>query len=212
MDGFLTSVSTMVDKVRGTPLERKVREATSNEPWGCTGEVKEEIARATFNYQQYKEVMGTLWKRMEMPAKNWRGIFKALALLEYLLKAGSQRVTEEARERMHRIRTLEHFTYDDEDGSDKGSGVRTKAQQMIKLLRSEKALHKMRETYKKNKSKFSGVSSEGGSAVRYGGYGGSSGGGGGGNRYGGYGGNDDEEDYGRKKKKKTKKEEKEEVR
>jgi hypothetical protein len=39
----------MVDKVRGTPLERKVKEATSNEPWGCTGEVKNEIAKATYN-------------------------------------------------------------------------------------------------------------------------------------------------------------------
>mmetsp|Transcript_15588 Transcript_15588/g.25415 ORF Transcript_15588/g.25415 Transcript_15588/m.25415 type:complete len:193 (-) Transcript_15588:635-1213(-) len=176
MDGFIASVSTMVDKVRGTPLERKVKEATSNEAWGCTGEVKDDIARATFNYQQYKEVMGCLWTRMEMPSKNWRGVYKTLTLLEYLLKAGSQRVIEEAREKMHRLRSLEHFTYDDpNDGSDKGSGVRTKATQMIKLLRNEKSLHKMRDQYKKNKSKYSGMSSEGGSSDRYGGYGGYSG-------------------------------------
>lgn len=105
--------------------------------------------------------------------------------------------------------------------------MRTKAAQMIKLLRNEKALHKMRETYKKNKvnsafqgkswsflfqSKFSGVSSEGGSAVRYGGYGGY-GGSGGSSRYGGYGGEDEGEDegmekYGKKKKKSKKKKKK----
>eukprot|EP00954_Amorphochlora_amoebiformis_P004669 363468-Amorphochlora_amoeboformis.AAC.2 len=125
--------------------------------------------------------MGMLWKRMDMPPKNWRGVFKALSLLEFLLKAGSQRVAEEARERIHRIRALENFTYDDpKDGSDKGSGVRTKAEQMVKLLRSERSLRKMREGYKKNKSKFSSVSSEkgyGGSGAKYGGYGGHGGGG-----------------------------------
>ena len=39
----------MVNAVRGTPLERKVIQATNNDPWGCTGDVKDEIAKATFN-------------------------------------------------------------------------------------------------------------------------------------------------------------------
>lgn len=162
----------MVNKVRGTPLERLVKQATNNESWGCTGDVKNQVAKATYNYQQYKEVMATLWKRFDMPPKNWRGIFKAIALLEFLLKAGSQRVTEEAREKMHRLRQLEHFTYDDENGTDRGSGVRESAGKIIKLLKSDKALHKLRENYKKNKSKFSGMSNDGGGFDRYGGGGG----------------------------------------
>lgn len=36
----------------GTDIERKVKEATSNDPWGASGTIKDEIARATFDYER----------------------------------------------------------------------------------------------------------------------------------------------------------------
>ncbi len=117
--------------------------------------------------------MGALWKRMGSAPKNWRGIFKAIELLEYLLQAGSQRVTEEARERIHRLRQLEHFTFDDpKTGQDKGKGVRNKAAEVVKLLKNDRQLHRARDAFKANRSKYKGMSHDGSGGQSYGGYGG----------------------------------------
>ena len=38
-----------VDQLRGTDLEKKVKEATSNENWGAPNSLLREIARASFD-------------------------------------------------------------------------------------------------------------------------------------------------------------------
>lgn len=46
---LLNSVRNKVDLLRGTELEKKVKEATSNEKWGASSTLKKEIAEATFS-------------------------------------------------------------------------------------------------------------------------------------------------------------------
>ena len=36
----------------------------------------QEVAQATFTYEQFPEVMGMLWKRMLGERKNWRRTYK----------------------------------------------------------------------------------------------------------------------------------------
>ena len=60
--------------------EVKVREATNpDEAWGPTGAQMNELAHATFDYEDYPLVMNMLWKRIlngSDVGSNWRRIYK----------------------------------------------------------------------------------------------------------------------------------------
>ena len=61
---LLNSVRNKVDLLRGTDLEKKVKEATSNENWGAPSTLMYEIAQATYDYAGYREVVPLLFKRL----------------------------------------------------------------------------------------------------------------------------------------------------
>ena len=56
----------------------KVREATSNDPWGPSSTIMAEIADLTYNVVAFSEIMQMIWKRMNDHGKNWRHVYKAL--------------------------------------------------------------------------------------------------------------------------------------
>lgn len=88
-------------------IEIKVEEATNNEPWGphgtamagrsapcvmpcviqsCTTHA--EIAKAAYNWEQYRQIMGVVGRRLQSTGEDWRHVYKSLLLLDYLLKHG----------------------------------------------------------------------------------------------------------------------------
>lgn len=146
-----------------TEPEIKVREATSNDPWGPPSSLMSEIADLTFNVVAFTEVMGMIWKRLNDHGKNWRHVYKALTLLDYLIKTGSERVAKECRENIYTIQTLRDFQYIDRDGRDQGVNVREKAKQLVTLLRDEEKLKKERGQALKTKTRLAGVCSSLGS-------------------------------------------------
>ncbi|XP_026234900.1 epsin-3 isoform X2 [Anabas testudineus] len=146
-----------------TEAEIKVREATSNDPWGPPSSLMSEIADLTFNVVAFTEVMGMIWKRLNDHGKNWRHVYKALTLLDYLIKTGSERVARECRENIYTIQTLRDFQYIDRDGRDQGINVREKAKQLVALLRDEDKLKKERSQALKTKTRMAGVTSSLGS-------------------------------------------------
>ena len=75
----------------------KVREATSNDPWGPSSTQMSEIADLTYNMVAFSEIMQMIWKRLNDHGKNWRHVYKALVLLEYLIKTGSEKVRDSQR-------------------------------------------------------------------------------------------------------------------
>ncbi|KAI0684528.1 hypothetical protein BC835DRAFT_1409140 [Cytidiella melzeri] len=162
-------------------MEAKVRDATNDEP--C---------------QNFNEIMPCIYARfMEKEAKQWRQIYKALQLLEYLVKNGSERVVDDARSHVATIKMLRNFYYIDEKGKDQGLNVRNRSKELVELLGDVEKIRSERRKAKQNKSKYIGTGndalsfSSGGS--RYGGFGsdslgGSSSYGGGGS--GSYGGGD----------------------
>lgn len=112
-----------LDQLRGTDLERKVKEATSNENWGTSNTVLREIARSTFDYDGYREIMPLIWQRLDEKGRNWRVVFKTLTLLEICIKYGSERVIDETKERIYAIKTLMDFQhFDPETSKDCGTG------------------------------------------------------------------------------------------
>uniref|UniRef100_H2YSU4 ENTH domain-containing protein n=1 Tax=Ciona savignyi TaxID=51511 RepID=H2YSU4_CIOSA len=100
-------------------VEARVREATNDEAWGPSGTIMQELARDTFMYEYFPEVMGMLWKRMlHEGRKNWRRIYKSQLLLMYLIKNGSERVVTSAREHLYDLKSLQDYTCHDEHGKD----------------------------------------------------------------------------------------------
>ena len=128
-----------------TEVEAKVREATNDDTWGPHGTIMQEIARYTFTYEHFPEVMSMLWKRMlHENRKNWRRIYKvrrwfrsstgellssistcqlpfqSLLLLAYLVRNGSERVVTNARDHVYDLKRLEDYSHIDEMGKDQG--------------------------------------------------------------------------------------------
>ena len=64
--------------------------------------------------------MGHIWELMD-PSKErkWRAIFKALSLLEFLVKNGPERVIEDTRDNIGKLRRMGDFSKV-EDGKDRG--------------------------------------------------------------------------------------------
>ncbi|KZM26030.1 hypothetical protein ST47_g2825 [Ascochyta rabiei] len=102
-------------------VEVKVRNATSNDPWGPVGSDMAEIAQITFNNStDFYQVMDMLDKRLNDKGKNWRHVLKSLKVLDYCLHEGSELVVTWARKNIYIIKTLREFQYTDEDGRDVG--------------------------------------------------------------------------------------------
>ncbi|KAJ8972748.1 hypothetical protein NQ317_013802 [Molorchus minor] len=159
-------VRELADKVTNvvmnyTEIEAKVREATNDEAWGPTGQIMQELAHSTFTYEHFPEVMSMLWKRMLQDNKqHWRRSYKALLVLNYLIKNGSERVVTSAREHIYDLRSLENYTYIDDIGKDQGVNIRHKVKELIDFIQDDDRLREERKKAKKNKDKYIGMSSD----------------------------------------------------
>lgn len=74
--------------------------------------------------------------------------------MEYLIKTGSERVSQQCKENMYAVQTLKDFQYVDRDGKDQGVNVREKAKQLVALLRDEDRLREERAHALKTKEKL----------------------------------------------------------
>ncbi|CAH6786212.1 epsin-2 isoform X5 [Phodopus roborovskii] len=137
--------------------EIKVREATSNDPWGPSSSLMTEIADLTYNVVAFSEIMSMVWKRLNDHGKNWRHVYKALTLLDYLIKTGSERVAHQCRENIFAIQTLKDFQYIDRDGKDQGINVREKSKQLVALLKDDERLKAERVQALKTKERMAQV-------------------------------------------------------
>ncbi|XP_060116762.1 epsin-2 [Heteronotia binoei] len=137
--------------------EIKVREATSNDPWGPSSSLMTEIADLTYNVVAFSEIMSMIWKRLNDHGKNWRHVYKALTLLDYLIKTGSERVAQQCKENIFAIQTLKDFQYIDRDGKDQGINVREKSKQLVSLLKDDERLKAERAQALKTKERMAQV-------------------------------------------------------
>jgi len=136
-----------------TDAQVKVREATSNDPWGPSSTQMSEIADLTYNMVAFSEIMQMIWKRLNDHGKNWRHVYKALVLLEYLIKTGSEKVAQQCKENIFAIQTLKDFQFVEEN-KDQGLNVREKAKAMVSLLKDDDRLKNERVRALKAKERF----------------------------------------------------------
>ena len=139
-------------------VEVKVREATSNDPWGPSSALMADIADQTYNVVAFSEIMTMIWKRLNDHGKNWRHVYKSLVLLDYIVKTGSERVAQQCRENVFAIQTLKDFQFIDRDGKDQGMNVREKSKQLVALLKDEERLNNERTRALKAKERLSQAS------------------------------------------------------
>lgn len=123
--------------------------------------------------------MPMIYKRFtEKAADEWRQIYKALQLLEFLIKNGSERVIDDARSHLTLLKMLRQFHFIDANGKDQGINVRNRAKELTELLSDVERIRTERKKARATRQKYTGV--EGGAGL-----GGSSGGGS--SRFGGFG-------------------------
>lgn len=136
--------------------EVKVREATSNDPWGPSTTLMAEISQMTYT-AEYAEVMMMVWRRLNDSGKNWRHVYKGLTLLDYLIKNGSNKVLQECNENLIAVQTLKDFQFLDRDGKDHGINVREKAKQIVSLLKDDERIKQEREQAQTTRRRMSQV-------------------------------------------------------
>ncbi|ORY98797.1 hypothetical protein BCR43DRAFT_488186 [Syncephalastrum racemosum] len=137
--------------------QRKVREATSNDPWGPSGTLMNEIAQLTYNQHDFIEIMDMIDKRLNDKGKNWRHVFKALLLLDYCLHVGSENVVLYAKENVYVVKTLKEFQHVDDNGRDVGANVRQKAKDISSLLVDDARLKEERRSRQQMRERMAGV-------------------------------------------------------
>eukprot|EP00978_Attheya_sp_CCMP212_P005695 scaffold12795_cov36-Attheya_sp.AAC.1 len=176
-----------------TDVESRVYEALSHKNWGSSSTLLNQIAQDSefsngmvgsnifMNRTTVPTITRLMWEAMEnqRPAA-WRVVFKGLNLLEHLVKNGSERCVDDARNHSHTLRQLHQFNYY-EGTVDRGVGVREKSKQLVEMIGDDELIREERNKAKQMRERF-------GASVGGGGGGGSGGGGGGGGGSGGGGG------------------------
>lgn len=120
-----------------------------------------------------------IYKRFtEKSAEEWRQIYKALQLMEFLIKNGSERVIDDARSHLSLLKMLRQFHYIDQNGKDQGINVRNRSKELAELLGDVDRIRQERKKARQTRNKYSGVEggaglgmSSGGSSGQYGGFG-----------------------------------------
>lgn len=151
VNGLKRNAKNIVKKYSDAQI--KVREATSNDPWGPSSTIMAEIADLTYNVVAFSEIMQMIWKRLNDHGKNWRHVYKALVVLEYLIKTGTEKVAQQCIENIFAIQTLKDFQYM-EDNKDLGMNIREKSKKLVDLLKDSEKLKAERARAIKAKSRL----------------------------------------------------------
>ncbi|GAX83972.1 hypothetical protein CEUSTIGMA_g11396.t1 [Chlamydomonas eustigma] len=128
-----------------TATERLSREATSSKAWGPTGGILQDISQISFDPEQCLVIMAVIEYRLRCEGEQWRSVYKAILLLEYLLKQGSEQCVLLGRNLVPLLNQLQAFEYVSTDNRDHGLNVRLRSKAVCSLIADEAALMKLRK-------------------------------------------------------------------
>jgi len=131
-----------------------------------------EICDACYDPEGYRQVLGVIARRLQETGERWRMAYKALLLLEYLIKHGPEKVWRDVQQSGSVLQRLGRFEYVDGNQRDHGVNVRHRAQEIQGLVNDEGRVREERRKAAENKAKYSGYSA---SQMRTGGGGGGGG-------------------------------------
>jgi len=134
-------------------VEERVYEVLSHKNWGASSSLMNDVAADTFDYEKFQTITGLMWQAMDSRPSAWRVVFKSLTLLEHLLKNGSERCVDDARNHLHKLKSLANFNYF-EGTVDRGVGVREKSKQVVDLIADNDRIREEREKARALRDKF----------------------------------------------------------
>ncbi|KAF4635568.1 hypothetical protein G7Y89_g2509 [Cudoniella acicularis] len=124
---------------------------TSNDPWAPPESEMSEVAqRSKISSNDFYEIMDMLDKQLNDKDKKWRNALRALKILAYCLREGSELFVTWTRKNIYIIKALGEFQYIDQDGQDVGQNVRVTAKELTSLILDEDRLRNERSDNKKH--------------------------------------------------------------
>lgn len=99
-----------------------------------TAECFAEITKRSFILEDYKQILAILARRLHSEPNQWRHVYKALLLLEYMAKNGPERMVSELKSNGRVFAKLQSFQYIDSQNKDQGINVRNRSAQSVRVL------------------------------------------------------------------------------
>ena len=119
MDFLKKSLNKVKGRMTQVELEKKIGEATVNETGLPSISLLNEIASRTDDLEECKIISKTCIKILGVKPKFWKRILRALAVIEHVLKTGSQNFVDQIKDERDRIKDLFEFKYE-EESKDRG--------------------------------------------------------------------------------------------
>ncbi len=125
MEFLKKGLSKVKDTMSQVDLLSKISEATANESGFANISLLNEISSRADNPEDCKLIVRTCIKLLSLKPKMWKRILRSLALIEHIIKTGSEAFVDSIKDERASIRELDEFSYDD-DGKDRGEGSKYK--------------------------------------------------------------------------------------
>lgn len=139
-----------------TPLEKWLREATSNKSWGCPNSLLYDIARASGDPVNCQIILQKVWSRLQAPEEKWNATLKTLTMLEFLLWHASEGLVREVSKEQQRLQPLMDVVYS-HSGKGKDETIRARATRIVVLLTDQQMLRHERSKALAHRHKLSGA-------------------------------------------------------
>jgi epsin len=160
MDFLKKGISKVKDTVSQVELITKINEATANESGFANISLLNEISSRADNTEECKNIVKYCIKLLGLKPKLWKRILRTLALIEHIIKTGSQDFVDRIKDERDRLRDLYEFNYE-EEGKDRGEPIREKAKYIFELVTDSFKLKDEKKKYSAWKSRIEGVGSGG---------------------------------------------------
>ena len=119
MEFLRKGMSKVKDAMTQVDLIAKLAEATANETGLASISLLNEISSRTDNSEECLIISKHCAKILTLRPKMWKRIHRDLALIEHIIKTGSQNFIEQIKDERVKLKDLYEFTYE-EDGKDRG--------------------------------------------------------------------------------------------
>lgn len=115
MDFLKKGLSKVKGKMTQAELEKKINEATVNETGLPSISLMNEISTRSDDSEECKIISKFCIKILGLKPKFWKRILRSLALIEHILKTGSQNFVDQIKDERDRLKDLFEFKYEEED-------------------------------------------------------------------------------------------------
>ena len=119
MEYLRKGISKVKDTMTQVDLITKLAEATANETGLASISLLNELSSRTDNPEECSVISKHCAKVLTLKPKMWKRIQRDLALIEHIIKTGSQNFIDQIKDERDKLRDLYEFTYE-EDYKDRG--------------------------------------------------------------------------------------------